>query len=197
MNIPASSGYPLPITRVRITSDDGPAPPGEPGQIEIAGPTLFSGYLAGTGPLTHTTSDGWFRTGDLGYMDAHGALYVVDRRDDLIVSGGENVYPAEIERVLLEHPLVRDAGVVGLPHAQWGARPAAAVVWDGDARSAEHDLRQHCAPRLARFKIPDRITVLARLPRSASGKLLRRELRHLLDTRTRKAEADASPDLAT
>lgn len=124
--------------------------------------------------------DGWFRTGDAGYLDEDGYLFVVDRRDDLIVSGGENVYPAEIERVLLAHPAVRDAAVVGLPDAQWGARPVAIVVWNGEVATAEADVLAHCRERLAGYKVPRCIVFRDDLPRSASGKLLRRKLRDAL-----------------
>jgi fatty-acyl-CoA synthase len=101
----------------------------------------------------------------------------VDRRDDLIVSGGENVYPAEIERVLLVHPMVRDAAVIGVPDATWGTRPVAIVVWAGDPAIAARELRAHCRSHLAGYKIPDRILTRDELPRSPSGKLLRRALR--------------------
>ena len=110
-------------------------------------------------------------------MDDEGYLYVVDRRDDLIISGGENIYPAEIERVLREHPSVVDAGVIGIEDEDWGSRPVAAVVWQGDSETAIRDLFRHCQERLARYKVPDRILILPELPRSASGKLLRQALR--------------------
>ena len=123
------------------------------------------------------SGDGWFQTGDAGYMDEERYLYVVDRRDDLIISGGENVYPAEIERVLLEHPSVVDAGVIGVADKEWGSRPVAVVVWHGNLDGAAGDVLRHCEARLARYKIPGRILLLPELPRSPSGKLLRRKLR--------------------
>jgi O-succinylbenzoic acid--CoA ligase len=173
-----SSGLPLPVTQVRIVEQGHVMPPGHMGEIELRGPTIFAGYLGDDGqPFGH---DGWLATGDAGYVDADGYLYVADRRDDLIVSGGENVYPAEIERVLLEHPLVRDAGVVGVSSEPWGARPIAFVVWDGEPASAQPALLAHCRPHLAGYKIPDRIVVVDALPRSPSGKLSRRRLRNAL-----------------
>ena len=125
-------------------------------------------------------ADDWFRTGDAGYLDRDGYLYVVDRRDDLIISGGENVYPAEIERVLAEHPSVLDAGVIGVADESWGSRPVAAVVWRGDADRAPLDLHHHCLKRLSGYKIPDRFLLVSELPRSPSGKLLRRALREMI-----------------
>ena len=170
---PGSSGLPLPLTELRITTAHGEAPPGEIGDIEIRGPTLFRGYLGDAKPRP---PDDWFATGDVGYLDDGGYLVVVDRRHDLIVSGGENIYPAEIERVLDAHPLVADAGVVGVPHQTWGARPLAIVVWRGDPAQADAELRRHCAQHLSRFKVPDRFLLVSELPRSPSGKLLRRVL---------------------
>jgi o-succinylbenzoate---CoA ligase len=173
---PFSSGLPLPLTEVRIIVPSGTAMPGDIGSIEIRGPTLFAGYLGTDDRTAGMTADGWFQTGDAGYLDEEGYLYVVDRRDDLVISGGENVYPAEIERVLHDHPSVADAGVIGVADGDWGSRPVAAVVWRGDPETAHAELLRHCGERLARYKIPDRILLLPELPRSPSGKLLRRGL---------------------
>jgi O-succinylbenzoic acid--CoA ligase len=171
-----SSGLPLPVTRLRVSTPNGPARPGELGQIEIQGPTLFAGYVHDEEALSRRAPDGWFGTGDLGALDEEGYLTVADRRDDLIVSGGENISPAEVERVLLTHSDVIDAGVVGMPDDVWGQRPVAAVVWRGDRAAAETALAAHCELRLARFKTPNVILVYDALPRSASGKLLRHVL---------------------
>jgi len=177
-----SSGIPLPTTAVRIVDGTRMLPPGQIGEIEVSGPTIFAGYLEGPSRLD-AESGRWFATGDAGYLDDDGYLFVEDRRDDLIVSGGENVYPAEIERVLIEHPLVRDAGVVALPNEEWGSRPIAAVVWDGVSESAEATLWEHCRGRLAAYKIPDRFILLSAIPRSPAGKLLRRSLRAMLTSK--------------
>ena len=177
---PASSGVPLPLTEVRIVAQAGVAPPGEVGEIEIRGPTVFAGYIGDHAPGSSDPTDGWFRTGDAGYLDSDGYLYVVDRRDDLIVSGGENVYPAEIERVLRQHPSVVDAGVIGVADESWGSRPLAAVVWRGDLDRASVELLDHCRQHLPGYKIPDRVLFLSELPRSPSGKLLRRTLRETI-----------------
>ncbi|MBA2597435.1 MAG: o-succinylbenzoate--CoA ligase [Chloroflexia bacterium] len=174
---PRSSGVPLPLTEVRITDANGVVASGAFGEIEFRGPTLFAGYLGdGYGPAGRTV-DGWFQSGDIGYLDEDGFLFLVDRRDDLIVSGGENIYPAEIEQVLRGHPRVIDAAAIGVPDERWGSRPVAAVIWHGDSGTASEALRRHCAERLASYKIPDRFVLVADLPRSASGKLRRRALR--------------------
>lgn len=186
---PSSSGLPLPLTELRIVTPVGIGRPGEVGEIEVRGPTVFAGYL-GNGMETHIMGDGWFRTGDAGHLDRDGYLYVVDRRDDLIVSGGENVYPAEIERVLREHPSVLDAGVVGVPDESWGSRPVAAVVWSGAPDHAHLDLFHYCRLHLPKYKIPDRFVMLSELPRSPSGKLLRRALRDMMGESAERVEAE-------
>jgi len=177
---PGSVGHPLPLSRIRIVTSDGETAPGEIGEISFAGPTRFAGYL-GQPQCSGTDGTDWFATSDLGYVDEDGYLYVVDRRDDLIISGGENISPAEVEQVFLSHPSVRDAAVVGVVDLDWGARPIAFVVWDGPESSDEIERQtlRHCEDRLARFKLPDRVFVQSRLPRGPSGKLLRRELRKL------------------
>ena len=175
-----SSGVPLPLTEIRVVTETGVVPPGEAGEIEIRGPTVFAGYAGDQPTGSRDAADDWFRTGDAGYLDRDGYLYVVDRRDDLIISGGENVYPAEIERVLAEHPSVLDAGVIGVADDSWGSRPVAAVVWRGDAHRAPLDLHHHCLKHLSGYKIPDRFLLVSELPRSPSGKLLRRALREMI-----------------
>ena len=185
-----SSGLPLPLTEVRITTEAGVASPGEVGDIEIRGPTVFAGYIGDHTAESPDPGDGWFRTGDAGYVDGDGYLYVVDRRDDLIISGGENVYPAEIERVLREHPSVLDAGVIGVPNESWGSRPVAAVVWHGDPNRAHLDLLQHCRQHLPGYKIPDRFLLVSEVPRSPSGKLLRRALREMFADSSERTAAE-------
>jgi O-succinylbenzoic acid--CoA ligase len=170
-----SSGVPLPLTELRIAVDERAAPDGVAGQVEIRGPTVSPGYL-GALKDEHRGAESWFQTGDIGYLDEDGFLYLLDRRDDLIVSGGENIYPTEIERVLREHPLAVDAAVFARPHPTWGSRPAAAVVWAGDHAIAEQELELWCRQRLAAYKVPDEFRCVDELPRSPSGKLLRKLL---------------------
>lgn len=158
---PETAGRPLLGTEVRIAPD---------GEILVHGPTVAPAAA---------DEQGWLHTGDLGTLDPQGRLTVTGRKADTIVTGGENVAPAEVEAALLSHPAVADAGVYGAPDAEWGEAVLATVVLrDGDgAPPTEAELQQHVAARLARFKVPKRIAFAPALPRTASGKLLRRELR--------------------
>jgi O-succinylbenzoic acid--CoA ligase len=171
-----SAGRPLPTTEIRIERDGRPAPPGEVGEIIVRGPTVMPGYV-GVAAGDEILPDGWLRTGDLGRLDGEGYLHVLDRRDDLIISGGENVSPAEVEAVLLLHPAIEDAAVVGAPDERWGAIPVAFVKRRVGWTPTEHEVLAFCAARLAAFKRPRRIEWVDSLPRNAADKLLRRELR--------------------
>jgi O-succinylbenzoic acid--CoA ligase len=136
----------------------------------------MKGYLNDAAATARVLRDGWLHTGDIGYLDPDGGLHMLDRRDDLVVSGGENVYPAEIEAVLSGHPAIADVGVSGVADADLGARVVAWVVVANGASVAETDLVQHCRARLAGFKVPREFRFVDALPRNAAGKLLRREL---------------------
>ncbi|MBX5436790.1 MAG: o-succinylbenzoate--CoA ligase [Alicyclobacillaceae bacterium] len=178
-----SSGKPLPATEVRIVRADGsPAGVGEPGEIVVRGPTVTPGYWRRPEETRNAIRNGWLHTGDIGCLDAEGYLYVLDRRRDLIVSGGENVYPAEVESVLCAHPSVEEAGVVAMDDPVWGQVPAAFVVLRPGGRADEQELRAFCRDRLAGYKVPKRFLFVERLPRNASGKLLRRKLSEWLHT---------------
>jgi len=171
-----SAGKPLFGTELRIENDGREMARAQVGEIVIRGPTVMAGYFEQEQETARALRDDWFHTGDVGYMDADGYLYVLDRRDDLFVSGGENVYPAEIEAVLRAHPAVLDAGVIGVPNARWGRVPVAFAQIERDANVTSDDLLQYCAARLARYKAPTQIHFVASLPRNAAGKLLRRKL---------------------
>jgi len=155
---PETAGRPLVGQHVRIAEDD---------EILVKGPTVAPGTA---------DADGWLHTGDCGQLDAHGRLTITGRKADTIVSGGENVAPAEVEAALLTHPAVADAGVHGRPDAQWGEAVVATVVLRDGAETEAEELRAHVAAQLARFKVPKEVAFAARLPRTASGKLVRREL---------------------
>jgi len=172
-----SAGKPLLPMEVRVEQDGRAAAAGEPGEIVARGPTVTPGYADRPEETARAIRDGWLHTGDLGLLDAEGYLYVLDRRDDLIVSGGENVYPAEVEAALLAHPAVAEAGVVGVDDPAWGQVPVAYVVPRPDLSVTPDALIAFCRERLARYKVPARVTLVDALPRNASGKLLRRELR--------------------
>ncbi|HKX18423.1 MAG TPA: o-succinylbenzoate--CoA ligase [bacterium] len=174
---PGSAGHPLLPTRVRIEMAGRAAAVSEVGEILVAGPTVMSGYAGRPEETAQVLRDGWLHTGDLGYLDGEGRLYVVDRRDDLIITGGENVYPAEVEGVLRGHPAVADAAVIAIPDPAWGQAVGAVVVLRPAASVTPEELRMFCEGRLARYKHPRRMWFVSTLPRSPGGKLLRRELR--------------------
>lgn len=153
-----SAGRPLLTTHLRI----------QDGEILIQGPTVAPG---------RADADGWLHTGDLGRIDEEGFLYVEDRMDDLIVSGGENVAPAEVEKVLLRHPEVADAAVIGREDPEWQQAVTAVVVLESGSTATPDELRRHCAESLAGFKVPKRVELASALPRTPSGKLMRRALR--------------------
>jgi O-succinylbenzoic acid--CoA ligase len=153
-----SAGRPLLTTHLRILD----------GEILVQGPTVAPG---------RADPDGWLHTGDLGHIDDEGFLYVKDRIDDLIVSGGENIVPAEVEEVLLRHPEVADAAVIGRDDPEWQQAVTAVVVLEAGSAATPDDLRRHCGESLAGFKVPKRVELAAALPRTPSGKLMRRALR--------------------
>ena len=177
-----SAGQPLLQTRVRIDVDGREAEPGEMGEILVSGPTVTPGYLGRPDATAEAIRDGWLHTGDLGYLDDEGYLTVADRRDDLIVTGGENVYPAEVEAALLACEGVQEAAVVALPDERWGSAVTAVVVAESGHVLATDSLTAALRARLAGYKIPRRIEVWVEpLPSTASGKLLRRVVRERLE----------------
>jgi acyl-CoA synthetase (AMP-forming)/AMP-acid ligase II len=172
-----SVGQPLPGVTVSIRDEAGePCPPGERGEIWVCGEQVSGEYLG----RPAGTDDGWFRTRDAGHLDAAGFLYVHGRLDDVIVRGGENLSPGEIETVLVEHPAVEVAAVVGIPDEEWGERVVAAVVPVAGAQVDEDELRDFVRARLRSTRTPERIDIRAELPFNETGKLLRRTLREEL-----------------
>jgi o-succinylbenzoate---CoA ligase len=166
-----SSGKPLYLSFIRI---DQTTKPFEEGEICIRGGHVTPGYI---GQYEHTPSQekGWLFTGDVGYLDDEGYLFVVDRRSDLIISGGENIYPAEVESAILQHPMIREAGVCGVDDKTWGQVPVAFIVSDGEI--SLESLREFLQSKLASYKVPKKLYHVKAMPRNASNKLLRRELR--------------------
>lgn len=174
-----SAGKPLFLCQMKIMQNGRECSPFEEGEIFVKGPTITKGYWKREEATKSGFTNGWFHTGDQGYIDNDGFLYVLDRRSDLIISGGENVYPAEIENVLLSYPAVQDAGVVGIEDKKWGQVPYAFLVTT--EKMDREDLLAYCQERLAKYKVPHHITFLEELPRNASNKLLRKELRKYLE----------------
>jgi O-succinylbenzoic acid--CoA ligase len=171
-----SAGRPLPTVQIRIMVNGQIAGSNEPGEIMLRGPTITPGYALQPEATAVAFQEGWFATGDWGYLDTEGYLYVLDRRSDLIISGGENIYPAEIEAALLEHPAVAEAGVCGVPHERWGQVPLAFVVLRAGSSTSKEEILAYLATRVAKYKLPEDIRFTSQLPRTSSGKLLRREL---------------------
>src|SRR5690606_5586252 len=152
-------------------------PLGEVGEIIVKGPQVMKGYLKNEGETYKTLKDGWMYSGDLGRFDEEGFLYIVDRKKDMIIRGGENVYPVEVEEVLYQMDEILEAAVVGVPHEVYGEVPKAYVVLkEGRSLSAEAIL-QYCQKSLAKYKLPVEIEFLNTLPRNASGKVLKHVLR--------------------
>jgi O-succinylbenzoic acid--CoA ligase len=178
-----SAGKPLFPSQIRIEREDGSlAHAKEEGEIVVKGPNVTSGYLYRPDATKEKLRDGWLYTGDIGYLDEEGFLYVLDRRSDLIISGGENIYPAEVEAVLLSHSCVADAGVTGVADDAWGQVPIAFIVTKSEgAACSEDDLRHLCMEQMAKYKVPKRFYFVKELPRNASKKLLRRKLIDLLN----------------
>ncbi|GEO26948.1 2-succinylbenzoate--CoA ligase [Alicyclobacillus acidoterrestris] len=176
-----SSGKPLANMRVRIATPDGFTDEAfVEGEIVVQGPTVISGYWKRPDANAKSFRDGWFYTGDIGVFDEEGFLYVLDRRADLIVSGGENIYPAEVESVLVQYEGVREAAVVGQSDPTWGQVPVAFVVKATEVELTECALANHCRQLLAGYKVPKAFYFVDELPRNASGKLLRRILKERL-----------------
>jgi acyl-CoA synthetase (AMP-forming)/AMP-acid ligase II len=175
-----SAGQPIPGAEVRVvdpgTLDD--VPTGEHGELWFRTPQLMKGFLGKPEATAQViTDDGWFRTGDLGRVDADGFVYVEDRLKDMIISGGENIYSPEVERVLAEHPAVMEVAVIGVPDDTWGESVKAVVALKPDTSATEAEIIAFCRERLAHFKCPATVDVLDALPRNPTGKILKRDLR--------------------
>ncbi|MBX3062812.1 MAG: o-succinylbenzoate--CoA ligase [Anaerolineae bacterium] len=188
-----SAGKPLLPTELRIVANGQTLPRGDVGEISVRGASISPGYLKSADNSEREMRDaqGWLLTGDIGYLDDEGYLYVLDRRDDLIISGGENVYPAEVEAALLAYPEVSEAGVVGIADATWGQVPVAAVKPRNGEINVD-DLREFLNGRLAQYKVPKEIRVMSELPRNAAGKLVRRRLQESWVVAQRESATETS-----
>ncbi len=172
-----STGKAFVHTDVQVVGDDGsPVAPGEPGEVWIRGPHIMKEYWNRPDATAETLVDGWLRSGDVATVDDEGFVYIQDRKKDMIISGGENVYPAEVENVILAHPGVADVAVIGQPSEKWGESGFAVVV-RADEALTEADVLDHCQGKLARFKQPRGAAFIDTIPRNPSGKALKRILR--------------------
>lgn len=173
-----SCGIPYPGIEIRVLDEQGAAlPPGAVGEIVIKSTVVMKGYWNQPQATANAIIGDWFHTGDAGYFDDEGYLYIHDRLKDMIVSGGENIYPAEVENAVFGHPAVADVAVIGVPHTKWGEAVKAFVVLKPGSQATEEELIDFARTRIAGYKIPRSIDFMTALPRNPSGKILRRELR--------------------
>jgi long-chain acyl-CoA synthetase len=174
-----SAGRPMPLLDMKIIDEDGKeVPTGELGEVLMYGPLITPGYWNRPEATAETVRDGWLHTGDLGYCDEDGFLFVVDRAKDMILRGGENVYCVEIENILADHAEIVEAGVVGIPDPELGERVKAVVYRTAGSTISESEVQRHAGEHLARFKVPEVVEFSAEaLPRNAAGKLIKKQLR--------------------
>ncbi len=173
---PGSCGRPYPGCEVRVLDDrGGEVPPGTTGELVVRGPQVTPGYWEAPEETAAAFADGWLRTGDVGHVDAEGYVYVTERKKDLVIRGGLNISPRDVEEVLHAHPAVAEVGVVGRPDPTTGERVVACVVLRPGATATAEELTAHCAARLARYKVPEEIRFLDALPRTLVGKILKRD----------------------
>jgi fatty-acyl-CoA synthase len=184
-----STGLPGLCCEAAIIDDAGEElPAGTPGEIAVRGPNVFYEYWGNEAATREALHDGWYRTGDVGLRDDDGYLWVHDRKKNMIISGGENIYPAEVERVLLEHPDVAECGVIGRPDPRWDEVPVAYVIRRSGGCAGADELRAHVQTQLARFKVPREIVFVDDLPRTALGKVQH----FMLKLRDGAAQGDAA-----
>lgn len=180
---PASCGRAMPTFDVKVVDDAGQAlPAGQPGELWVKGASVIKGYINRPEATADSIVDGWLRTGDVAYLDEDGFIFLVDRKKDMVLRGGENIYCAEVEAALHQHPGVAECSVFGVPDDRLGEEVGVAIFLGPDVQLSPDELRDHCATLIAKHKIPRYIWLMdAPLPRNASGKFLKRELREQLD----------------
>lgn len=177
----ASAGRPSPLVNVAILDENGrPVPRGERGEICVRGSLVMAGYYRNPEATIEASAHGWHHTGDIGFLDDDGYLYIVDRAKDMVISGGFNVYSAEVEQALMAHDAVRDCAVIGLPDEKWGERVTAVVQPQSGAEIDTDELIAFVKQRIGSVKAPKQIEIWADLPRSAVGKVLKTEIRSRL-----------------
>src|SRR6202453_1570691 len=174
---PGSIGTPIRDVELRVVDEDGhEMPQGEVGEIVVRGPNVMKGYWQRAEATAEAIRDGWFHTGDLAKVDEDGYFFIVDRKKDMIIRGGYNVYPREIEEVLYEHPAVREVAVVGVPHDELGEEVGAAVALKEGAQATPEELRDHVKTQVAAYKYPRLVWIVEDLPKGPTGKILKREI---------------------
>ncbi|MFD4603811.1 class I adenylate-forming enzyme family protein [Streptomyces sp. NPDC058464] len=174
----SAAGRPGPLTRVEILDATGRIlQAGETGEICVRGDLVMKGYYKAPDRTAETIVDGWLHTGDVGHLDPEGFLHITDRKKDMIISGGFNVYPSEVEQVVWAHPAVQDCAVIGTPHPDWGEAVTAVVERNEGAEVTEDELIAYCRPRLGGIRTPKSVVFVDRLPRSANGKVLKKDVR--------------------
>ena len=174
----ASIGRPLPDVEVKVVDDESKElPPGEVGELWVFTPRTMKGYAASDGGVSTPAQDGWLPTRDMGWIDDDGYIFLAGRKDDMIIRGGENISPAEVEAVLYSHNCVEEVAVIGLPDVEWGQRVAAVVVARPGTKLDEADLLEFCRQRLASFKKPEVFRFVDALPKNQMGKVLKKDLR--------------------
>jgi len=177
-----SVGLPFAGVELRVVdAEDRDLPPGEPGEVLARGDTVMAGYWQDEPATAATLRGGWLHTGDVGALDAEGFLTLRDRSKDMIISGGSNIYPREVEEVLLRHPALAEVSVVGRPHADWGEEVVAFIVLRPGQQASEAELDRLCLDAIARFKRPRVYRFLEALPKNNYGKVLKTELRRQLE----------------
>ena len=178
-----STGRATPHVEIKIASEDGSTlPAGEVGEICLKGPKIFNGYWRDKKNTTIAFRDGWFRTGDAGFLDKDNFLFITDRLKDMIISGGENIASLELERVIQKMPEIKEVAVVGIPSEKWGEVPVAVVVCNDGETIDIRSMDKHCREHLAAFKVPKKLVITDSLPRNPSGKLLKRIIRQKVQT---------------
>jgi len=178
----SSAGRESLVTEVRVVDDnDNDVPVGEIGEIVVRGKNVTKGYWKDPELTAKALRGGWLHTGDLAEVDEDGFIYIVDRKNDMIITGGENVYPYEVERILYEHPAVLEAAVVGLQDRKWGEAVTAAVALKQGAEATEEEIIAFCRERIAGYKCPKKVAFMESVPKTAIGKVLRRQVREQLE----------------
>jgi acyl-CoA synthetase (AMP-forming)/AMP-acid ligase II len=176
-----SSGWPCPGFEIRIVDDQGRAlPPPTVGEICIRGASITPGYWNDPEASSQAFREQWFFTGDVGYLDSDGYLYITDRKKDLIIKGGENISPSEIEQVLYLHPAIAETAVVGIPDDDFGEQICAVIQLRPGATATEDETREHAARYIGKFKVPSQVVFQAALPRTSTGKVNKQLLREQL-----------------